>query len=205
MLRLTIAFVIFQTVAPLGTFTARAQVPPFKGTYTTPLPTGVRLDPEGQSVELGSMPLAMALAPSGNTVIAVLSGWREQGFQVIDLKSQRVTQTIKQNAAFYGLAFSPSGKELYVSGGDEDAVFCYSWRNEAAHLDRKIILGIEKSDKTGSRYPAGLAVSRNGKYLYVAENVGDSLAVIDLASARVVQRLRTDHYPYAVELASNDK
>src|SRR5262249_45840567 len=48
------------------------------------------------------------------------------------------------------------------------------------------------------RYPAGLAVSPDGRRLYVAENLGDSLAVIDLAAGTVVQRLATERYPYDV-------
>jgi DNA-binding beta-propeller fold protein YncE len=174
-------------------------------TFTTPLATGVRLDAEGEFIDLGSMPLGMALAPEGKRVVAVLSGWREQGIQVVDLESKKVLQTIPQEAAFYGVAFSADGKQLYVSGGNEDLIYAYSWSNGAASLDKKIILGEKKPDKTGSRYPAGLAVSQKGNLLYVAENVGDALAVVDPSSGRVVQRFSTDHYPYAVEVAPDGK
>src|SRR5438046_1861140 len=167
--------------------------------YTTPLPTGVRLDPVGESIDVGSMPLAILQAPERDKLVVVLSGWREQGLQVVDVKTMRVTQTLPQEAAFYGAAFSRDGRALYVSGGNADAIFCYTWNNGAAAFDRKIVLGQKKPDKTGSRYPAGLAASWNGKLLYVAENVSDTLAVIDLAESRVVQRFATDHYPYAVE------
>jgi YVTN family beta-propeller protein len=170
--------------------------------YTSPLATGLRLDPVGAFVDLGSMPIGMALAPDRKKLIVVLSGWREQGIQVVDLESLKVTQTIKQEAAFYGAAFSPDGRRLFVSGGNDDAVYAYKWEDGAATLERKIVLGKQKEDKTGSRYPAGLAVSRNGKSLYVAENVGDTLAVVDLVTGDI-QRLATDHYPYAVELASD--
>jgi DNA-binding beta-propeller fold protein YncE len=172
-------------------------------TYTAPLPTGVRLDPLGEFIDLGSMPLGMALAPEKNKLVVVLSGWREQGIQVVDLKSMRVTQTLTQDAAFFGIAFSPDGKKVYVSGGNDDSIFCYTWSDGAATFERKIVLGRQKPDKTGSRYPAGIAASRNGRFLYVVENVGDTFAVVDLASADVVQRFPTDHYPYAVEVASN--
>ena len=128
-------------------------------TYTTPLATGLRLDPEGEFVDLSSMPLGMALAPDGKKLVVVLSGWREQGIQVVDLATRRVTQTLPQAAAFYGAAFSADGKELYVSGGNEDLIYCYSWRDGVAALDKQIVLGQKKEDKTGSRYPAGLAVS----------------------------------------------
>jgi DNA-binding beta-propeller fold protein YncE len=172
-------------------------------TYTTPLATGLRLDPEGEFVDLSSMPLGMALAPDGKKLVVVLSGWREQGVQVVDLATRRVTQTLPQEAAFYGAAFSGDGKELYVSGGNEDLIYCYSWRDGVAALDKKIVLGQKKEDKTGSRYPAGLAASKRGNFLYVVENVGDSLAVVDPALGKVVQRFSTDHYPYAVEVAAD--
>jgi DNA-binding beta-propeller fold protein YncE len=173
--------------------------------FTNPLPTGVRLDAVGDVVELGSVPLGMAVAPGGDKIAVVLSGWREQGLQIVDLKSRRVTQTLEQSAAFLGVAFSRDGKELYVSGGNDDSIFCYAWEDGTAKFVRKIVLGRQKADKTGSRYPAGLAVSLRGNDLYVAENVGDDIAVVDLTKQRVVQRLRTDHYPYAVEVASDGK
>ena len=73
--------------------------------FTDPLPTGVRLDAVGEAVELGSVPLGMAVAPGGDKAAVVLSGWREQGVQFVDLKSRRVTQTLEQSAAFLGVAF----------------------------------------------------------------------------------------------------
>ncbi len=173
--------------------------------FTSPLATGVRLDPIGDYIDLGSMPLGMVLAPERDKVLVVLSGWREQGIQVIDLESMQVTQTLPQEAAFFGIAFSLDGRTVYTSGGNDDSIYCYSWDGTAATFERKIVLGRQKPDKTGSRYPAGIAASRNGKFLYVAENVGDSLAVVNLETSEAVQRIPTDHYPYAVEVASNGK
>ena len=48
------------------------------------LPTGAHLDPVGASWPVGSMPLAMVLAPGGRQVVVLLNGWREQGIQVLD-------------------------------------------------------------------------------------------------------------------------
>ena len=192
--------VLVLTLAILPGGNARPQA---QAAYTHPLSTGVRLDPVGDFVDLGSMPLGMALAPDRKSLVVVLSGWREQGIQVVDLDSRRVTQTIPQEAAFYGVTFSADGKTLYVSGGNEDLIYAYAWSNGAATLEKRIVLGEKKPDKTGSRYPAGLAASRKGNLLYVAENVGDALAVVDPSSARVLQRFSTDHYPYAVEAAAD--
>ncbi len=50
-----------------------------KPSFTSPLPTGVRLDPAGESVDLGSLPINLVLAPEAEKAVVVLSGWREQG------------------------------------------------------------------------------------------------------------------------------
>ena len=39
--------------------------------------------------------------------------------------------------------------------------------------------------------------------MYVAEHVADSLAVVDLATKRVVSRLPTEHLPYAVTASAD--
>jgi DNA-binding beta-propeller fold protein YncE len=85
----------------------------------TLLPTGVRLDPAGRSYDVGNMPMAMILSPGGAYLILSLSGWREQGIQIVERKTGRVIQTIAMPAAFLGLAFSPDGQTLYASGGNE--------------------------------------------------------------------------------------
>src|ERR1700733_9922597 len=61
-----------------------------KPSFTSPLPTGVRLDPAGEGVDLGSLPLNLVLAPEADKAVVVLSGWREQGVQVVDLKTRRL-------------------------------------------------------------------------------------------------------------------
>ena len=162
------------------------------------LPTGRTLDPAGVSYDLGSMPLAMALSPEKDRVVALLNGWREQGIQVADRASGRVLQKIPLPAVFLGLAFSPDGRSLYVSGGNQDVIYRFDWRERSAKLADSIVLAVKAEKKGGTRYPAGIAISRDGRTLYVAENLADSLAVIDLASRRVVQRLATERYPYAV-------
>src|SRR5262249_41584250 len=129
------------------------------------------------------------------------SGWREQGLQVVDLKTRKVTQTLIQDGAFYGAAFSSDGKRLCVSGGNTDLLFVYSWKDGSATLENKFELAKAKTESgTGTSYPAGLAFAPNGKFVYVAENVGDKLAVVNLTTGEIVQRFSTDHYPYGVLL-----
>ena len=177
-----------------------------KPVFTSPLPTGVRLDSVGEAIELGSMPINLVVAPEGDQAVVVLSGWREQGIQVVDLKTRKVTQTLLQDGAFYGAAFSPDGHHLYVSGGNTDMLFVYAWKDGAATLENKIVLATAKTEEgTGTSYPAGVAAAPNGKFVYVAENVGDRLAVVDPATGEIAQRFATDHYPYGVALTADGR
>ena len=178
-----------------------AQRKPF---FTSPLPTGVRLDPAGEGVNLGGLPINLVLAPEADRAVVVLSGWREQGVQVVDLKTRKVTQTLLQDGAFYGAAFSPDGHRLCVSGGNTDMVFVYAWKDGVATLENKFELAKTKTeDGTGTSYPAGLAVAPNGKFVYVAEDVGDRLVVVSIATGEITQRFSTDHYPYGVALTAD--
>ncbi len=162
------------------------------------LPTGARLDPAGVSYDLGPLPLAMTLSPDKSRLIVLLNGWREQGIQIVDRSTGQVTQKISLPAVFLGLTFSPDAKSLYVSGGNEDVVYRFDWAGGQATLADSIVLAAQQPNRHGTRYPAGIAISRDGQTLYVAENLADSLAVIDVASRRVVQRLPTEKYPYGV-------
>ena len=96
-------------------------------------------------------------------------------------------QTLPQTAAFIGLAFSPDGKTLYASGGNDDAIYVYRWNGRQATADGKIVARDDEArseEERRTQYPAGIAISHDGRFLYVAENLGDTLAVVDLASGK---------------------
>jgi len=171
------------------------------------LPTGATLDPVAPSHGVGNFPTAAVLSPEGDRVVLLLCGWRQpgEGIQVVDRKTGAVEQTLPLNAAFLGLAFAPDGKTLYASGGNDDVVHVFAWSDRRATHEGTIALTPPKHDpkQPGRAYPAGLALSPDGKRLYAAENLGDAIDVIDTATRHVVQRLTTERYPYGIAVAAN--
>ena len=166
------------------------------------LPTGRVLDPAGRTIDVGNMPLSVAVAPDGRHAVVLLSGWRQVGLQVVDLAADSVVQTLAQPGAFLGLAFSADGRWLYASGAARDVVYRYAWSGGRAALRDSLVLA--PLDTTGGGHPrfvAGVALSRDGRTLYAAENMADSLAVVDLATGSVRQRVPAGRYPYGVVVA----
>ncbi len=162
------------------------------------LPTGAQLDPAGRTTPVGQFPLAMVPAPEGDRVVLLLDGYGDNGIQVVEPSSGKVLQTLIQPASFIGLAFDHAGKRLFASGGNQDVIYRYDWRNGRATLLDSLVLARKAPRRPGTRYPAGLALSGDDRFLYVAENLVDSLAVIDVAGGNIVQRLPAGRYPCAV-------
>ena len=160
------AIPVLFSLALLGSASVRSQVALLP--ESARLPTGLRLDTVGTSSDLGSLPLKIVPAPGGRRLAVLLSGWREQGLQIVERSSGRVIQTLPQAAAFLGLAFSPDGKALYVSGGNEDVVYRYAWEDGEARPNGKLVLAAKEADQDPTRYPAGIAISPDGRRLYVA-------------------------------------
>jgi YVTN family beta-propeller protein len=167
------------------------------------LPTGRWLDPAVPSLALGgSFPLSVALGP-GDRIAVLFSGYRMQGVEIIDRRSGRVTQTLAQPAAFVGLVLAGDGYTLYASGGNQDLVYRYTWDPDGVRLRDSLVLAAKLPDQSGTRYPAGLGLAPDGRFLYVAENLADSLAVMDVATGQVLARYPTERYPYGVAVAGD--
>ena len=54
-------------------------------------------------------------------------------------------------------------------------------------------------------WPTGSALSRNGRFLYVACNSDNSVAVIDTIQKAVVKRVAVGYFPYGVSLSDDDQ
>jgi YVTN family beta-propeller protein len=168
------------------------------------LPTGRWLDPAAPSLALGgSFPLSVALSPEGDRVAVLLSGYQMQGVEIVDRRSGRVIQTLEQPAAFVGLVPTGDGRTLYASGGNQDLVYRYAWDPDGVKLRDSLVLAPKLPERSGTRYPAGLGLAPDGRFLYVAENLADSLAVMDVATGQVLARYPTERYPYGVAVAGD--
>ena len=168
------------------------------------LPTGRLLDPAVPSTPLrGAFPLGVLLAPDSDHIAVLTSGFGSQGVEIVERRGGKFSLALAQPAAFVGIALSPDRRTLYASGGNQDVVYRYSITREAIAPRDSLRLYDVAPKGSGKRYPAGLATSNDGAQLYVAENLGDSVAVIDVATGRVTARYATERYPYGIVVAAD--
>lgn len=114
---------------------------------------------------------------------------------VIDMRQQRVTQrlrTVEGSGGPMGLAASADGRQLLATDWAHGALWIYDVSAAPAGALREI------ARVPVGRYPAGVAWSPDGREAYVAERDDDTVAVVDIRSASVRQRIRVGRHPFAL-------
>src|SRR5438270_2150022 len=119
------------------------------------LPNGWKLTPAGKSLSLGDLPLNMAVSRTNRWIAVTNNGQSTQSIQLIDVKMQRVSDSIDIPKSWYGLKFSADEKYLYASGGNDNRVLKYGLVNRRLKLVDSIILGKKWPEKIS---PAGMDI-----------------------------------------------
>ncbi len=187
-------------------------------------PVNQLLTPAGRQVELpGMRPQALALSPdkrllvtAGQThelvVLDPLSGNILQHVPLPDAGEDHapvpvseaiLAPDLKAQLSYTGLIFSPDGSRLYMANVNGDVkVF-------AVQDDHKLkgLFSIALPSRNGpgrtAEIPSGIAVSADGKRLYVVLNLSNRLAELDAATGRVLRLWDVGVEPYDVVLAQS--
>ena len=87
------------------------------------------LRPAGKQVELGDFPVNTALHPSGQWLAVLHAGYGEHEIAIVDLnrRRQKICCRVILDQTFYGLCFSPDGKQLFASGGEYEVVHVFDF------------------------------------------------------------------------------
>jgi YVTN family beta-propeller protein len=154
------------------------------------LPGGRALTPAGTEVVLGGFPIDVLYHPSNGLVYVANTGYTKRSLQVIDPSTGKIISEINRGEAFYGLAISPDGKQLYASGG------------YAAKVEIYAIAADGKLTGTGQvpidNYPAGIAVSKDGTRFWVGQFKGATIVEFDAKTLQINRVLKLPIAPYAL-------
>ncbi len=173
------------------------------GTNEVLLPNQWRLTPAGRQLPLGDLPLNMALSPDGRYLAVNNNGWSDHQVIIVDSQKGTVRSQVTIPKSWYGLTFSPDGKFLYVTGAADNLIYRYTFDEGFLSGERKIPVGEPKQ----AIFPSGIATNRTGTKLYVANNLGHSMSVVDLEHERLEATipLGPETYPYTCLVSPDDK
>jgi len=163
----------------------------------TMLPNGWTITPAGQLTPLGTLPLRVIEDPSGRWLAVSNSGYGPQSVTIVDERSGTVVANAQIAKTFYGLAFAPDGKTLYVSTAADGGIRRFAFDQNSGALQD---LGAWQLG-TGAQWIAGLAVSADARVVYAASNATNELVALDASNGGKLWAAKVGDQPYAVALA----
>ena len=147
------------------------------------LPNGWALSPAGKSVELGDLPLNMAVSKSKKLMAITNNGQSTQSIQLINLVSNTILDNINIDKSWLGIAFSADEKNLYASGGNDNWILKYNIINNKLKLIDSIKLGEKWPNKIS---PAGICINDAKNILYVVTKDDSSLYEVNLTTKKII-------------------
>jgi len=191
-----------------------AQLPgPLPGGYS--LPNGWRITPAGKTTaSTEDLVLNLSQSPDGRVVIAQHGGFNPHGVVVLDAGSGKALQRIRLKSAWLGLAWSPEGAQLYVSGGnatsrrDPSRAPIYVFGYAGGKLTEKPVRQYDETIPGERIYWSGLARHRTRNLLYAAnrgtENEPGYVAVFDTGTGELLDRIPVEISPYDLALSPDN-
>ena len=143
-------------------------------------------------------PMAVSKNPDGSTRSIFAQNGRDNGFQVVDFATRKVTNTIKlpditsqeQNqygppAASHGIMVTPDQKTLLVNSRFNSAVYSYSLPD----------LKFQGVATLGGKGAGWLAITPDGKTAYIANEHTNNVSAVDIKTMKETARIPVGFAP----------
>ena len=190
----------------------------------TVVPVNQVVTPYGLTTTLpGMRPQALALSPDGR--LLAVSGKTPQ-LVILDPVTLKVAQQVPLPAeaqeeqhpevvspmildpdtegqlSYTGLIFSPDGRRIYMTNVDGSIKVFSALRDGTVEPSHTIPLPLAGAPRRAEEIPAGLALSADGRQLFVCGNLSNRLLMIDTQEPSVVRAFDVGVAPFDVVLAA---
>ncbi|HWA82127.1 MAG TPA: hypothetical protein VG820_01745, partial [Fimbriimonadaceae bacterium] len=160
---------------------------------TSVLPNGRLLTPIGERLYTGEDLWKVVCSPDGSVVVGI----HDRGFTVY-AKDHPERQVFHSREIAPAAAFTPEGKSLLVSEGDEGELAVYSVPDY-----KKLVQISVNTDGFKDSYLNDVVV--RGNLAYCVDIANQVLVTIDLAKSQVVNRIKAGREPYSIALSEDGK
>lgn len=154
------------------------------------VPIGRKVTPAGRLVETVEWPLAATFSPDGAWAYVVHNG--NSRLDVIDVEQGVVTESLNV-PGYRGVAVSPDGETVFVSGAQSGKVYRFARQADGA---------LEELEPWSFKgFLSTLALSADGSLLYVLSNSNSRVWQLDAETGEVLGELAAQIYPYGLVVA----
>jgi 6-phosphogluconolactonase len=170
--------------------------------YSASLSSGV-VNPAGNLLPTGSMPLAIAVTPSLNALFVdnnesrTISAYTINSDGTLSAASPTAGKT---GAMPMGMAIDPGGKFLFVANEGSSSISAYSINATTLTEVKGSPFTTMPAGSTVATLPTAVAVSASGNFLYVANSFTNTVSVFKIGSTGALTQLQGAS-PYTVGLA----
>jgi DNA-binding beta-propeller fold protein YncE len=175
----------------------------------TVLPSGRYISPAGKTFRITHDPFGLAISPDQSIAISL----HENVFSIIDLKNNAVKRIPDYNkssenplnkGSFLGIAFHPTEKIVYLSGGDEGTVIVYDYvafkKVDSIKLD-----GVFNKKNYEGSFTSDLAFLEKSNELLILERGNFRMVRYNIITHKIVASIETGRQPFGLAVSPDQK
>ncbi len=184
------------------------------------LPNGRVITPRGRHVKIAAHPFGLALSPDQQRLIASCNGTEPFAVSIITALQSDAPQLAQITAdreryrnkhtpdesdeefrsVFMGLAVAPDNRTLYAASGNQGSVFVFDLQ------ERKRMATISLNDaRWQNSFSGELAMTRDGRRLFVLDQANYRVVTIDPAKREVVNTVPAGRAPFSLALSPDER
>lgn len=162
---------------------------------------GWGITPAGDQVPTTDLALKLVVAPDKKFLLAVHGGFNQHGVTIIDLATHQEKQFIPLSVSWNGLAFSPDGKQFYVSSADKGVIYIFNYADGHAEPAGTV----KPSTDDRPVFLAGIAVNHRTGELYVCNEANDDVWALDPKSGAVEAVIPVGQHPHSCVIGADGR
>jgi YVTN family beta-propeller protein len=183
-------------------------------TGKTILPNGRLITPLGKNITVAPHPYGLTISRDGNIAVTANSGIQPLSISIIKnllSESPNVTQIPPGPATdegvlasvFMGLAISPDGKTVYVSGGQQNKIILFDINSgkKTGFIDCETSVN---GEKYANGYIGDLVMNKDGSRIYAVDQMNFRVLIVDTKINKVIHNISVGRYPFGIILSPDE-
>lgn len=162
------------------------------------LPTGQMVDAAGRQFPLDTFPMSAILTPDKKHLLILHGGFNKPSVAVFDPVSMTERSRLHFDDAWLGIAVHPGGRTVYVGGASRHNVHELTLSPEGILAPARVFEVTPPSERKPADFLGDLALSPDGRLIYLADLYNDAIKVINPQSGRVIENWKTARRPYRI-------